>query len=108
MSESIKQPRQPCMDVRVGAECMNKQTTRKDVCDACGTCNNHFGFFLDDLMGELFYELERIQDGQAGHRVAFKAPSKEKAIQIMCERLKPFLLKAMYACDAHGREVQHG
>lgn len=72
---------------------------------AGSTLDTHFGFFLDDVMDGLFHELERVQDGNSAHRVAFKAPTKEQAVQILCERIKPFLLNKMYLCDEYGSEL---
>ena len=93
----------PCLDERVGSECIH---SLKDVCDACGTSGNYFGFFLDDLCDELFHKIEAIQDGRSGHRVAFKAPSKEEAIRIMNKRLNDFYLKEIYACDEDGSKIE--
>ncbi len=65
-----------------------------------------YGYDLDDSQGELWHEIERIQDGGASHHVAFKADSPQVAARIMAERLIPFIEKKMYESDEDGRPIE--
>jgi len=45
---------------------------------------------VDDIIDELYYELESIQDGYSGHKLVFSADSKEKAAVKICMKLTEF------------------
>ncbi len=65
-----------------------------------------YGYDLDDSQGEMWREIERIQDGGANHHVAFKAESPHEAGRIMAERLISFLEKNLYESDEDGRPIE--
>lgn len=54
-----------------------------------------FTIDIDEFCEEVFYELERISPGQAGHYYEAEAESKEEAAAKLTEDLKPFILKML-------------
>lgn len=68
--------------------------------------SKYFGFDLDDSWDEMWHEAERIQDGGAGHHIAFEADSAREAARRMAERLIPFIEKKMYESDGDGRPIE--
>jgi len=64
-----------------------------------------YGLNLDDIMEELFLELELVQDGKASHRIAIDAKNKSLAAKDLSQRLQDFFYKNMYECDDHGEPV---
>lgn len=66
-----------------------------------------FGIELDDLFdGPLWDELERIQDGRSGHRIAIQAQDKHAAALRLSEKLVGFFSEHMYLCDEYGRPTE--
>lgn len=67
----------------------------------------YFGFNLDDDFEELWHELERIQDGKAGHHIAIKGETANEAAKVLAERLTPFFERRMYESDDCGYDIKH-
>lgn len=66
---------------------------------------NTYGLDLDDLMEELFLEMEQVQDGGNGHRITMLAETKEEAARLLATRLEPFLTKRFYDSDSQGYKI---
>jgi hypothetical protein len=52
-----------------------------------------FRIDLDSFVEDVFYEMERVQDGGNGHECVINAISKEVAIIELYKRLSPFFEK---------------
>ena len=68
--------------------------------------NKYFGFDLDDHFEDLWHELERVQDGDAGHHIAVLGKTKDQAVDELLTRLKPFFVQRMYDSDESGYELE--
>ena len=68
----------------------------------------YFGLSLDDCFEGLWHELERVQDGKAGHRIAIKACDKTSAAIELAHRLENFFVANMYPCDQRGNPAMEG
>ena len=64
-----------------------------------------WGFDLDENFEQLWHELEEHQDGDRGHHIAFKAPSKSEASKIIGERLRDFFERGLYPSNKHGEVI---
>jgi len=45
---------------------------------------------LDELTDDIFYEMERLSEGQAGHECIISAMNKSEAIYKLFKKLTPF------------------
>ena len=73
--------------------------------------DKYWGFDLDEHFADLWQELERVQDGKSGHRIAVRDNqwgSADIAALDLVERLVPFFTDRMYACDEHGDRLLGG
>jgi len=61
-----------------------------------------YGLNLDDIIEDLFLEMEKVQDGTSGHRIAIDAGDKFGAAALLAGRLAPFFESNMYECNQHG------
>jgi hypothetical protein len=61
-----------------------------------------YGLNLDDIMEDLFFEMERVQDGTSGHRIVIDEAHIYDAAALLAGRLSPFFQERMYECDNHG------
>ena len=68
----------------------------------------HYSFDLDDLVEKIHMELATIQDGVAGHYARFTTNSPEEAVDLLLERIKPFLLTEIYESDDYGYSIKKG
>ena len=51
--------------------------------------------YLEDFCEEIFYKMEKIQDGKSGHVVMFSGKNKDEVVEKIISRLKPFLLESL-------------
>ncbi len=63
---------------------------------------DRFALDLDEMHEELWYELEKIQDGSYSHRIMMNGRTKREASEELAVRLIPFFIKYMYECDEQG------
>lgn len=61
-----------------------------------------YGLNLDDIMEDLFLEMEKVQDGTSSHRIAIDAGDSFGAAALLVGRLAPFFQERMYECDNYG------
>lgn len=52
-----------------------------------------YKIYLDEFIENLFYEMERVQDGGRGHIVMIKGKDKKDAAIRYTERLIPFFME---------------
>lgn len=52
-----------------------------------------YRLLLDEVVEEIFYELESLSEGRCGHECVVSGNTKEQAISLLCHRLKPFFDK---------------
>ena len=66
----------------------------------------YYGFDLDCDFEDMWHELEKIQDGRAGHRIAIKSTGKREAAAIISNRLTDFFYNRMYLSDEYGCSLE--
>ncbi len=57
-----------------------------------------FKLSVDDVLEELFHELEKQSDGGRSHFCEIEAESKDHAAEILCKRLHPFFTREFDLC----------
>ncbi len=65
----------------------------------------YFKIDLDEFGEDIFYELERIQDGKCSHKAVFKGPTKIDAADRLLLALKPFIISKLIMSDEEGYEI---
>jgi len=66
----------------------------------------YFGLDLDRLFDDLFFEMERVQDGRGSHTIAMLGTNRYKAAASLANQLIHFLSTRMYPSDEYGQEKE--
>jgi hypothetical protein len=67
------------------------------------TTETYYGLLCEDFSDDVFYGLEKIQDGHSAHTAAFKVPFALEAAEQLPKKLIPFIMSKLYACDSDGK-----